>query len=162
MSARMSRRSAVPKIWFSRRQRFSADPVTDYAGAQACDREAYATWCRGLLARGVYAPASQFEVLAGHVRRIFVERNVLRQEGNATIFGLGGDLMHRDILDAAMKGIDGVFHFAALWLLHCHDYPRSAFEDTPEDRQAFADLRTGADRWLKWPIDRDEQDGVVT
>jgi UDP-glucose 4-epimerase len=36
--------------------------------------------------------------------------------------------MHRDILDAAMKGIDGVFHFAALWLLHCHDYPRSAFE----------------------------------
>ena len=44
------------------------------------------------------------------------------------VFGLGGDLMHRDILDAAMKDIDGVFHFAALWLLHCHDYPRSAFE----------------------------------
>ncbi len=40
---------------------FSAAPVTDYAGAQACDREAYASWCRGLLARGVYAPASQFE-----------------------------------------------------------------------------------------------------
>ena len=40
---------------------FSAAPVSDYAGAQACDREAYATWCRGLLARGVYAPASQFE-----------------------------------------------------------------------------------------------------
>jgi glutamate-1-semialdehyde 2,1-aminomutase len=40
---------------------FSAGPVTDYAGAQACDRDAYATWCRGLLARGVYAPASQFE-----------------------------------------------------------------------------------------------------
>lgn len=44
------------------------------------------------------------------------------------IFALGGDIMHRDILDAAMKGIDGVFHFAALWLLHCYDYPRSAFE----------------------------------
>ena len=40
---------------------FSAAPVTDYAGAQACDRDAYAAWCRGLLARGVYAPASQFE-----------------------------------------------------------------------------------------------------
>jgi glutamate-1-semialdehyde 2,1-aminomutase len=40
---------------------FNADPVTDYAGAQACDLEAYAAWCRGLLARGVYAPASQFE-----------------------------------------------------------------------------------------------------
>jgi UDP-glucose 4-epimerase len=27
-----------------------------------------------------------------------------------------------------MQGIDGVFHFAALWLLHCHEFPRSAFE----------------------------------
>jgi glutamate-1-semialdehyde 2,1-aminomutase len=40
---------------------FSATPVTDYAQAQACDLEAFAAWCRGLLARGVYAPASQFE-----------------------------------------------------------------------------------------------------
>ncbi len=44
------------------------------------------------------------------------------------IFELGGELMHRDILDAAMRGVDGVFHLAALWLLHCYDYPRSAFE----------------------------------
>ena len=44
------------------------------------------------------------------------------------IFPLGGELLHRDILDTAMKDIDGVFHFAALWLLHCWDYPRSAFE----------------------------------
>lgn len=44
------------------------------------------------------------------------------------IFELGGDILHRDILDAAMKDIDGVFHFAALWLLHCYDFPRSAFE----------------------------------
>lgn len=44
------------------------------------------------------------------------------------IFPLGGDILHRDILDAAMKGVDGVFHLAALWLLHCYDYPRSAFE----------------------------------
>jgi glutamate-1-semialdehyde 2,1-aminomutase len=40
---------------------FSAAPVTDYDGARACDLDAYAAWCRGLLARGVYAPASQFE-----------------------------------------------------------------------------------------------------
>jgi glutamate-1-semialdehyde 2,1-aminomutase len=40
---------------------FSEEPVTDYAGAQACDHDAYATFCRGLLARGVYAPASQYE-----------------------------------------------------------------------------------------------------
>lgn len=44
------------------------------------------------------------------------------------IFPAGGDILHRDILNAAMENIDGVFHFAALWLLHCYDYPRSAFE----------------------------------
>jgi glutamate-1-semialdehyde 2,1-aminomutase len=40
---------------------FSATPVSDYAGASRCDLEAYAVWCRALLARGVYPPASQFE-----------------------------------------------------------------------------------------------------
>jgi glutamate-1-semialdehyde 2,1-aminomutase len=40
---------------------FSPDPVLDYAGAQACDLDAFGAWCRALLARGVYAPPSQFE-----------------------------------------------------------------------------------------------------
>jgi glutamate-1-semialdehyde 2,1-aminomutase len=40
---------------------FSEAPVVDYAGAAACDLDAYAAWCRALLARGVYPPASQFE-----------------------------------------------------------------------------------------------------
>lgn len=40
---------------------FSAEPVVDYAGAQACDLDAYAAWCRALLARGIYPPPSQFE-----------------------------------------------------------------------------------------------------
>jgi glutamate-1-semialdehyde 2,1-aminomutase len=40
---------------------FSEEPVRDYAGAAACDLEAHAAWCRALLARGVYAPPSQFE-----------------------------------------------------------------------------------------------------
>jgi glutamate-1-semialdehyde 2,1-aminomutase len=40
---------------------FSAVPVGDLAGAQACDLAAHASWCRGLLARGVYPPPSQFE-----------------------------------------------------------------------------------------------------
>ena len=43
------------------------------------------------------------------------------------IYDVGGDILHTDILDSAMQGVDGVFHFAALWLLQCHDYPRSAF-----------------------------------
>jgi glutamate-1-semialdehyde 2,1-aminomutase len=40
---------------------FSDQAVTDYAGAQACDTEAFGAWARGLLARGVYPPPSQFE-----------------------------------------------------------------------------------------------------
>lgn len=40
---------------------FSEHPVHDYVGAQACDTDAYAAWCRALLARGVFPPASQFE-----------------------------------------------------------------------------------------------------
>ena len=43
------------------------------------------------------------------------------------IFDIGGDILHTDILDAAMQDVDGVFHFAALWLLQCHEFPRSAF-----------------------------------
>jgi glutamate-1-semialdehyde 2,1-aminomutase len=40
---------------------FSADPVHDFAGAQACDAKAYARFCRAMLDHGIYPPASQFE-----------------------------------------------------------------------------------------------------
>jgi len=40
---------------------FAEAAPRDYAGAQACDHEAYGAWCRALLARGVYPPASQYE-----------------------------------------------------------------------------------------------------
>ena len=40
---------------------FTNGPVRDYAAAAACDTAAYGAWCRGLLARGIYPPASQFE-----------------------------------------------------------------------------------------------------
>jgi UDP-glucose 4-epimerase len=45
-----------------------------------------------------------------------------------SVFQDGGDIRDTDILDQAMKGIDGVFHLAAMWLLHCKEYPRTAFE----------------------------------
>ena len=44
------------------------------------------------------------------------------------IFEAGGDICQPDILDDAIKNCDGVFHFAALWLLQCHEYPRTAFQ----------------------------------
>lgn len=44
------------------------------------------------------------------------------------VYEVGGDILQTDILNAALKGADGVFHFAALWLLQCHEFPRSAFD----------------------------------
>jgi len=40
---------------------FSERPVTNFEDAKQCDLDAYASWCRELLSRGVYPPASQFE-----------------------------------------------------------------------------------------------------
>jgi glutamate-1-semialdehyde 2,1-aminomutase len=40
---------------------FSAEPVSDFAGASACDLAAHARFCRAMLERGVYPPPSQFE-----------------------------------------------------------------------------------------------------
>ncbi len=57
-----------------------------------------------------------------------IENLAALKDPRVKLFELGGELMHKDILDVAMKNIDGVFHFAALWLLHCYEYPRSAFE----------------------------------
>jgi len=39
-----------------------------------------------------------------------------------------GDLREVDLLNTAMKGCDYVVHLAAMWLLHCKDYPRTAFD----------------------------------
>ena len=40
---------------------FSDRPVHDYDDARACDLDAHAAFCRALLDRGIYPPASQFE-----------------------------------------------------------------------------------------------------
>jgi len=40
---------------------FAPEPPRDYEQAKACDTDAYAAFCRGMLDRGVYLPPSQFE-----------------------------------------------------------------------------------------------------
>jgi UDP-glucose 4-epimerase len=50
------------------------------------------------------------------------------KDSRVKIYDIGGDILQTDILASALKGADGVFHFAALWLLQCHEYPQSAFE----------------------------------
>jgi len=50
------------------------------------------------------------------------------EDERCRVFEHGGDIRDTDVLDQAMKNKDYVFHLAAMWLLHCKDYPRTAFE----------------------------------
>ncbi len=54
------------------------------------------------------------------------------QDPRCRVFSLGGDVRDTDILDAAVAGADYVFHLAAMWLLHCKDFPRAAFHTNIE------------------------------
>lgn len=54
-------------------------------------------------------------------------RNSLKDD-RCSIFPVGGDIREIDILNKAMDGMDYVICLAAMWLLHCRDYPRTAFE----------------------------------
>jgi UDP-glucose 4-epimerase len=49
------------------------------------------------------------------------------KDPRCTLFPDGGDIRDIDVLDIAMKGMDCVIHLAAMWLLHCKDFPRTAF-----------------------------------
>ena len=48
-------------------------------------------------------------------------------DSRCKMYSKGGDIREIDILNDAMKGVDGVIHLSAMWLLHCKDYPRTAF-----------------------------------
>lgn len=54
--------------------------------------------------------------------------NEALKDPRVKIYEIGGDLLQTDILQSAFEGADGVFHLAALWLLQCHEYPRTAFD----------------------------------
>ena len=77
-------------------------------------------------------------LLSEDVREVVIYDNFVRgrvenlasalADPRVRIFDIGGDILQTDILEAALEGADGVFHFAALWLLQCHEFPRSAFD----------------------------------
>jgi UDP-glucose 4-epimerase len=50
------------------------------------------------------------------------------EDSRCSVFAAGGDITQTDVLRAALEGAHGVFHLAALWLLHCQDFPRAAFD----------------------------------
>ena len=78
------------------------------------------------------------ELLKENVAEVVVYDNLARgkkeyleeslKDPRCTFFPIGGDIREIDILNDAMKGKDYVFCLAAMWLLHCKDYPRTAFE----------------------------------
>ena len=49
-------------------------------------------------------------------------------DSRCSIYPFGGDIREIDILNNAMNGKDYVICLAAMWLLHCKDYPRTAFD----------------------------------
>ena len=49
------------------------------------------------------------------------------QDPRCRLYTNGGDVRDMDLLNDAMQGMDGVIHLAAMWLLHCKDFPRTAF-----------------------------------
>ncbi|MBK9401276.1 MAG: NAD-dependent epimerase/dehydratase family protein [Bacteroidetes bacterium] len=77
-------------------------------------------------------------LIAEDVKEIIIYDNFVRgkyenindclTDSRVRVYEFGGDIRDIDILDDAMKGVDYVFHLAAMWLLHCKDYPRTAFE----------------------------------
>jgi UDP-glucose 4-epimerase len=75
------------------------------------------------------------ELLREPVREIVVFDNLTRGRADNLTTALSdsrvklyeGDVLHTDVLNAALEGADAVFHLAALWLLHCHEFPRAAF-----------------------------------
>lgn len=78
------------------------------------------------------------ELLKEDVAEVVVYDNFTRGEKSylteqlkdprCSIYPIGGDIRDLDILDAAVAGKDYVVCLAAMWLLHCKDYPRTAFE----------------------------------
>ena len=78
------------------------------------------------------------ELLVEDVEAVIVYDNFCRgvrgnlegalSDSRCRIFEEGGDILQTEILNAAMRGVDGVVHLAALWLLQCYEYPEAAFE----------------------------------
>src|SRR4051812_12495834 len=77
-------------------------------------------------------------ILQGDVREVVIYDNFARgtltnlsdalTDPRVRIHEAGGDILQTDILNHSLQGADGAFHFAALWLLQCHEFPRSAFD----------------------------------
>jgi UDP-glucose 4-epimerase len=77
-------------------------------------------------------------LLKENVKEVIIYDNFVRgkyenirdylNDSRCYVYPYGGDIRDIDILESAFKGVDYVFHLAAMWLLHCKEYPLTAFE----------------------------------
>ena len=77
------------------------------------------------------------ELLKTNVGKVIIYDNFARgkqsnveeslADSRCEIYPNGGDVRDVDTLNDAMQGCDAVVHLAAMWLLHCKDFPRTAF-----------------------------------
>lgn len=78
------------------------------------------------------------QLLEGDAEQVIIYDNFARgnlgnlgdtvNDSRLLINPFGGDIRDTDILNRTLKNVDGVFHLAAMWLLHCKDFPRTAFD----------------------------------
>ena len=78
------------------------------------------------------------ELLKEQVEKVVVYDNFARgqkeylveqlKDPRCSLYANGGDIREVDILNDAMKDMDFVVCLAAMWLLHCKDFPRTAFD----------------------------------
>lgn len=59
-------------------------------------------------------------------KKAYIEDSL--KDSRCTLYPNGGDIREVDLLNDAMQGMDAVIHLAAMWLLHCKDFPRTAFD----------------------------------
>ena len=59
-------------------------------------------------------------------KKEYIEESL--KDPRCSLYPNGGDIREIDILNDAMSGVDAVIHLAAMWLLHCKDFPRTAFD----------------------------------
>lgn len=77
------------------------------------------------------------ELLKSDVGQVIIYDNFARgkqsnianylNDPRCSLYPNGGDIRDVDVLNDAMQGVEGVVHLAAMWLLHCKDFPRTAF-----------------------------------
>lgn len=72
-------------------------------------------------------PVAEVEVYDNFTRGKHENLSPYLTDPRCKIYPNGGDIRDLDLLDDAMRGKDYVIHLAAMWLLHCKDFPRTAF-----------------------------------